>query len=289
MTPQGSSIQDLFLDRLPAEKSGQHYEVRTVTPSGVERTFDLIVSPLTAEGGGVIGYVYLFDDLTMLKRLEREVRLRDRLAAVGRLAAGIAHEIRNPLSSIAGSVKLLASIAALNDDQRALVDIVTRESGRLNSIIGDFLTYSREKKYQMRTVDLVLLLEDTLTLLENTPGQPVEIRRKFAADHAYTVGDADKLKQVFWNICNNALRAISARQQPGAGQRERRARPQGRQLDSELLRYRSGHLSAADGEHVRALSIEFRRRHGTGPGSRLPDSAGAPGEDSGSLPAGNRS
>jgi len=207
--PQGSSIQDLFLDRLP-EKSGQHYEVRTVTPSGVERTFDLIVSPLTAEGSGVIGYVYLFDDLTMLKRLEREVRLRDRLAAVGRLAAGIAHEIRNPLSSIAGSVKLLASIATLNDDQHALMDIVTRESGRLNSIIGDFLAYSREKKYQMRTVDLVLLVEDTLILLENTPGQPVEIRRKFAADHAYTIGDADKLKQVFWNICNNALRAIAA-------------------------------------------------------------------------------
>jgi two-component system sensor histidine kinase PilS (NtrC family) len=211
--PEGRAIQDLFLDRLPApEKAGQHYELRTVTPSGVERTFDLIVSPLTAEGSGTIGYVYLFDDLTMLKRLEREVRLRDRLAAVGRLAAGIAHEIRNPLSSIAGSVKLLASIAALNEDQRALVDVVTRESGRLNNIISDFLTYSREKKYQMRTVDLVLLLEDTLTLLENTPGHRVQIRRNFAVEHAYTVGDSDKLKQVFWNICNNALRAISQRQ-----------------------------------------------------------------------------
>jgi two-component system sensor histidine kinase PilS (NtrC family) len=143
--------------------------------------------------------------------LEREVRLRDRLAAVGRLAAGIAHEIRNPLSSIAGSVKLLASLAALNDDQRVLVDIVTRESDRLSSIIGDFLNYSREKKYQMRAVDMVLLLDDTLTLLAHSPDRRIQIRRNFAVEHAYTMGDADKLKQVFWNICNNALHAIHLR------------------------------------------------------------------------------
>ena len=165
-------VQDLFFDRLPStQKPGQHHEVRTVTPSGIERTFDLSVSPLVGGGKRLIGYIYMFDDLTTLKRLEREVRLRDRLAAVGRLAAGIAHEIRNPLSSIAGSVKLLDSLAALNDDQRALVDIVTRESDRLSSIIGDFLTYSREKKYQMRAVDLVMLLDDTLTLLQHLPGR----------------------------------------------------------------------------------------------------------------------
>ena len=195
------SVQDLFFDRLPSiEKPGQRYEVNTVTPSGIERTFDLTVSPLSVEGSGTIGYIYTFDDLTLLKRLEREVRLRDRLAAVGRLAAGIAHEIRNPLSSIAGSVKLLASLAALNDDQRVLVDIVS-----------DFLTYSREKKYQMRTVDLVLLLDDTLTLLEHSPDRCIQIRRNFAVEHAYTMGDADKLKQVFWNICTNASHAINQR------------------------------------------------------------------------------
>jgi two-component system sensor histidine kinase PilS (NtrC family) len=218
--PGERSVQDLFFDRLPSnEKPGQHYEVRTVTPSGIERTFDLTVSPLFVEGSGIIGYIYTFDDLTLLKRLEREVRLRDRLAAVGRLAAGIAHEIRNPLASIAGSVKLLASLAALNDDQRVLVDIVTRESDRLSSIIGDFLTYSREKKYQMRTVDLVRLLDDTLTLLGHSLHCRIQIRRNFAVEHAYTMGDADKLKQVFWNICNNALRAIQLRsdEDPFAG------------------------------------------------------------------------
>jgi two-component system sensor histidine kinase PilS (NtrC family) len=210
--PGERSVQDLFFDQLPSpDKPGRHHEVRTVTASGIERIFDLTVSPLVVEGTGISGYVYTFDDLTMLKRLEREVRLRDRLAAVGRLAAGIAHEIRNPLSSIAGSVKLLSSLAALNEDQRTLVDIVTRESDRLSSIIGDFLTYSREKKYQMRTVDLVLLLDDTLTLLEHVPDRRVRIRRNFAAEHAYTIGDADKLKQVFWNVCSNGLRAMQQR------------------------------------------------------------------------------
>jgi two-component system sensor histidine kinase PilS (NtrC family) len=212
LAPGEHKVQDLFFDQLPStEKPGQHHEVRTVTPSGIERIFDLTVSPLVVEGTGVSGYVYTFDDLTMLKRLEREVRLRDRLAAVGRLAAGIAHEIRNPLASIAGSVKLLASLAALNEDQRTLVDIVTRESDRLSSIIGDFLAYSREKKYQMRAVDLVLLLDDTLTLLEHLPDRRIRIERNFAVEHAYTMGDADKLKQVFWNVCSNGLRAIQQR------------------------------------------------------------------------------
>ena len=94
---------------------------------------------------GVLGHVYTFDDLTDIRRLEREVRMRDRLAAVGRMAAGIAHEVRNPLSSIGGSVKVLSSIATLTEEQRELLAIVTRESDRLNSIVTDFLIFSREK------------------------------------------------------------------------------------------------------------------------------------------------
>jgi two-component system sensor histidine kinase PilS (NtrC family) len=168
-----------------------------------------------------VGHVYTFDDLTELRRLEHEIRMRDRLAAVGRLAAGIAHEIRNPLSSIAGSVKVLSNIATLSEDQRKLVDIVTRESDRLNAIITDFLDYSREKKFQMRVVDLVALLQDTMTLLENRPASPmpwrtaplskeVNIRREFSVEHAWAYGDIDKLKQVFWNIADNGVRSMSS-------------------------------------------------------------------------------
>jgi two-component system, NtrC family, sensor histidine kinase PilS len=219
-TVQGRQVQDLFIDPLPSEMSGfWRREVRAIATGGEEKTFAITVSGLRLAGRGLVGQVYTFDDLTEIRRLEQEIRMRDRLAAVGRLAAGIAHEIRNPLSSIAGSVKLLSGIATLSEDQRKLVEIVTRESDRLNAIITDFLDYSREKKFQMRVVDLVAILQDTLTLLENRPPVPtpwrpephnkqIEIRRVFKIEHAWAYGDVDKLKQVFWNIADNGLRAM---------------------------------------------------------------------------------
>ncbi len=217
---QGRSVQDLFIDPLPSEESGfWRREVRAIATGGDEKTFAVTVAGLHLADRGTIGHVYTFDDLTEIRRLEQEIRMRDRLAAVGRLAAGIAHEIRNPLSSIAGSVKVLSSIATLSDDQRKLVEIVTRESDRLNAIITDFLDYSREKKFQMRVVDLVALLQDTLTLLENRPSAPmpwrpephtkeVSIQLDFKVEHAWAYGDIDKLKQVFWNIADNGVRAM---------------------------------------------------------------------------------
>jgi two-component system sensor histidine kinase PilS (NtrC family) len=205
----GRKVGELFIDPLPQGEFAFRREVRAHTRSGKERVFGINITALDVPGRGVIGQVYTFDDLTEIRRLEREVRLRDRLAAVGRLASGIAHEIRNPLSSIAGSVKLLSGISALNDDQRMLVDIVTRESERLNAIITDFLVYSREKRYEMRSVDVIALLEDTLTLLEMRL-ENIKIIRNFDTANAWTIGDGDKLKQVFWNICENAIRAMES-------------------------------------------------------------------------------
>ena len=110
---------------------------------------------------------------------------------------------------IAGSVKLLSEISTLNDEQRSMVEIVTRESQRLNTIISDFLTYSREKKLEFSCLDLVPLLEDTLTLLENRPRHaPVEVVRRLEPGPAFAQVDGDRLKQVFWNICENALQAM---------------------------------------------------------------------------------
>ena len=204
------NVRQLFSDQPPDANAGRN-EVRARTPGGAEKLFGVGCSNLQGTGGATIGYIYTFTDLTEIRRLERELRLRDRLAAVGRLASGIAHEIRNPLSSIAGSVKMLSGIAALTDDQRALVGIVTRESERLNSIISDFLTYSRDRKFHSMKVDLCELLADTLTLLENREPETT-IERSFSHQVAITEGDGDKLRQVFWNLCSNALRAM-----PGGG------------------------------------------------------------------------
>jgi two-component system sensor histidine kinase PilS (NtrC family) len=137
------------------------------------------------------------------------VRMRDRLAAIGRMAGGIAHEIRNPLTSVAGSVQLLAGISELNQDQKALVDIVLRESDRLNAIITDFLTYAREKTYKMAVIDLVPLLDDTLAVLERThSGSPLEIVRCFVSESAWVLADRDRIRQVFAILTNHALHSM---------------------------------------------------------------------------------
>ena len=208
----GARVDGLFLDSLPTVESPQSYgEVRFEAPTKFRKTVRVRVASLTVPERGDLGYVYVLDDLTEIRRLEREVRMQDRLAAVGRLAAAIAHEIRNPLTSIAGSVSMLAGIPEMSEDHRRLLDIVTRESQRLNSIITDFLAYSRTKQYHFDKVDLIQLIEDTLTLVDHrmtAEKTGITIERRFPARQAWTIADGDKVKQVFWNFCENAVRAM---------------------------------------------------------------------------------
>jgi two-component system sensor histidine kinase PilS (NtrC family) len=212
----GRPISELFLDPLPYVAAKRvHGEVRHAAANGFRKTFRVIASTLNVPEQGLQGYVYSLDDLTATRRLEREVRTQDRLAAVGRLAAAIAHEIRNPLTSIAGSVQMLDTISSLTEEQQTLVAIVTRESERLNDIINDFLAYSRNRDYKLEKVDVMPLLHDTLTLLENrllAEDRKIHIQRQLSIDEAFIFADGDKLKQVFWNFCENAVRAM-----PGGG------------------------------------------------------------------------
>ena len=205
-------VSKLFLDPLPAAESDRpHSEVRCDTKSGFRKTFRVRVAALTVAERGVLGYVYALDDLTEIRRLEREVRMQDRLAAVGRLAAAIAHEIRNPLTSIAGSVSMLSAVPEMSEEHRKLLEIVTRESQRLNSIITDFLAYSRGKQYHFGKVDLVPLVDDTLTLMEHrmtAENTGISVQRRFTQREAWVLADGDRIKQVFWNFCENAVRAM---------------------------------------------------------------------------------
>ncbi|HEY8671688.1 MAG TPA: ATP-binding protein [Terriglobales bacterium] len=207
-----TSISSLFQDPLPNVGFERSYgEIRFVAPNNFRKTFRVMVSELTVPGSGAVGHVYSFDDLTQIRRLEREVRMQDRLAAVGRLSAAIAHEVRNPLTSIAGSASLLSEMPDLNEEHRHLLQIVTRESERLNSIITDFLAYSRNKQYHFANVDMVPLLEDTLTLLGHrleSQNTGIKIQRQYSANPIYAVVDGDRMKQVFWNFCENAVRAM---------------------------------------------------------------------------------
>lgn len=195
---------------LDAAMSDTRQEITYLHPRGEHRILGISASPLIMPETGVVGLVYNFQDLTEEKRREAEYRAKDRMATLGRMAAGIAHEIRNPLASIAGSVKLLESIADLDADQAKLIAIVRQESERLNKLVSDFLVYSRDQRFEFREVDLVNLLEETLLLLQHHPlfGPGCRVERKFPRRPVIACADADKMRQVFWNICDNSLKAM---------------------------------------------------------------------------------
>ena len=205
-------VQSLFLEPLPYALGGpSHAEVRISREPDRELVLDVRASALTAPGRGVFGYIYALDDLTELRGLEREIRVREQQAAIGRLAAAIAHEIRNPLASIGGSVKFLHGLAALSDEQRLLIEIAMRESERLNAIVTDFLAYSMGRQFEFAAIDILPGLEAILDSAEVRMARaehPVTLRRLLRARSAWTTGDAARLQQAFRNLCDNALASM---------------------------------------------------------------------------------
>ncbi|HUI42410.1 MAG TPA: ATP-binding protein [Terriglobia bacterium] len=184
------------------------------TPAGETRILGLSVSPLKGGETGLVGHIYTFQDLTNEKRRDAEYHARDRMATLGRVAAAIAHEIRNPLASIAGSVRVLESLGGLEEDQAKLINIVSRESSRLDKLVSEFLAYSREQRLRIRTVDLAGLLDETLLLLEHHPnfspeGRPgCRLERHLPGGPVTAAVDPDRMRQVFWNICDNSMKAM---------------------------------------------------------------------------------
>src|SRR6266566_4980557 len=164
-----------------SERLSLRKEIDFHTPSGDIRYLGISISPLRSRDSERDGYVFNFQDLTDLRRLEQEVATKERMAALGRLSAAIAHEIRQPLTAMAGAVKELARLVPLEEDEKRLVNIVSRESERLNNIITDFLNYSREKNYEFQHADVRGLLDETLMLMEKKPeiGSKYQIVRAF--------------------------------------------------------------------------------------------------------------
>ena len=213
---RGENVADLFPGFWPVESDEQgtplalRKEIEFRTAAGNIRFLGLSISPLRTGQNEAGGYVFNFQDLTEMKRLEREVFNKERMAALGRLSAAIAHEIRQPLTAMTGALKELARLAPLEDDDKKLVQIVSRESQRLNQIITEFLDYSRERSYAFAELDVVALIEETLLLIERHAGAlgKVRLERVFPGGKLRARVDRDAMKQVFWNLCNNALRAM---------------------------------------------------------------------------------
>jgi two-component system sensor histidine kinase PilS (NtrC family) len=155
------------------------------------------------------GWLFLLEDVTELRELEAEVRLKERMAAIGEMAAGIAHEIRNPLASISGSVQMLEKSLDLPGEQGRLMRIVLKESSRLDKTIREFLDFARPREARPRTIDLTEIARETIQLLQNSAevGARHELRpptRTPVLAHA----DPDQVRQVAWNLCRNALKAM---------------------------------------------------------------------------------
>ncbi len=159
--------------------------------------------------GRTTGHVVIFQDLTPIKQMEERVRIADRLAGVGELAAGLAHEIRNPLASIAGSSQLLRESSGVpGEDSAALLEIIERESRRLNGLITDFLAYAGPPARNVQTVNLPGLIRDVAEATRAGEARDRGVSISFPAMKERSVeGDPEQLRQVVWNLVRNALQA----------------------------------------------------------------------------------
>jgi two-component system, NtrC family, sensor histidine kinase PilS len=159
---------------------------------------------------GRAGLLFTFQDVTKIKKLERDSAIQQRLAAVGEMAAGIAHEIRNPLASMSGSIQILRQELPLSSEQEQLMDIVLRESERLNTTIRSFLDYARPQRFEITRVDVRRALNDAALLLRNSAD--VHERHEIAVDLPSTElwyeADEGQIKQIVWNLATNGLRAM---------------------------------------------------------------------------------
>jgi len=159
---------------------------------------------------GRAGLLFTFQDVTKIKKLERDSAIQQRLAAVGEMAAGIAHEIRNPLASMSGSIQILRQELPLSSEQEQLMDIVLRESERLNTTIRSFLAYARPQRFEITRVDVRRALNDAALLLRNSADvhERHEIAVDLPASELWYEADEGQIKQIVWNLATNGLRAM---------------------------------------------------------------------------------
>lgn len=186
----------------------QREEVGYERADGRKMIFGFKSVPFTDKDGNSAGVVVDFQDLTQIKELQAELKKADRLAAIGELSARIAHEIRNPLASISGSVQLISQADSIDIKDRQLLDIVLRETDRLNGLIRDFLIYARPAPPVHMPLPLKQFVAELASLLKLDPRfEKVSIINN-CPDGLSIAVDRDQLQQVFWNLLVNAAEAM---------------------------------------------------------------------------------
>ena len=181
-----------------------------VRPGGEKRHLGLASSILRDGEGLASGWVVIFQDVTDVVAMEQELRRSERLAGIGQLAADIAHEIRNPLAAISGSVQILE--ASLSEDEgdpepQRLMGIVLREIDRLNGLITEFLQFARPAPTKPTQVDLGSVVEDLVRMFEVTRPEGVEIEVDLGTKLT-ALADPTQVRQILWNLILNAVQAM---------------------------------------------------------------------------------
>jgi two-component system sensor histidine kinase HydH len=172
----------------------------------------LLVSAAALKGGGdlFLGYVFIFRDLSEVRRLKQEVERSRRLASVGSLAAGVAHEIRNPLSSIKGFATYFKERYRNHPQDRETAEVMIQEVERMDRVIGQLLEFARPSALNVRLHPLPDLIRHSLKLIqEDARAGKVEIRTQLPSDLPDIMMDPDKMAQVLLNLYLNALQAMS--------------------------------------------------------------------------------
>jgi two-component system sensor histidine kinase PilS (NtrC family) len=217
----GRSVMDVlqlpvdFIDKLQQRSVPKSVRVEHLYMTPDQRRLDIgLVATTLALPDGRTGALVTFQDVTEVRRLERGARIQQRLAAVGEMAAGIAHEIRNPLASMSGSIQVLREELALSTEQAQLMDIVVRESERLNDTIRSFLDYARPQRASITRVDVSRVVRETAVLLRNSgeikPGHRLDV--VLPESPIWVEADGHQIRQILWNLATNGLRAM-----PSAG------------------------------------------------------------------------
>ncbi len=236
-------LKEHIAETLRAREKGEttpRFETNCFTSEGMRLRLGYSISPLSSESGQTTGMVITFQDLTQVRSLEETSRRQDRLAAIGRMAASIAHEIRNPLAAMRGSIQMLRSEMDNDSSQTELMEIILRESDRLNQIITDFLNYARPRSLIQARVDVGDLLHQTFALMRHSPeiGAHQSIVEELPEEPLFAEADEGQLKQVFWNLARNALQAM----------------PQGGTLRATLARNSNNRLRIAFSDTGRGMS-----------------------------------
>ncbi len=205
-------LRDLVLETLHNSKGRARAELRVQGATGRPLPIGVSTNVLMHEGG-LTGVVAVFQDLTEVREMERRARRNETLAEVGALAAGIAHELRNGLKPIAGSVEFLQRELHLTGENAELMDLIAKESGRLNKFVSDLLTYSRERDLALEPVDLGEHLRDVMNLLAHDPRRAEAVQLSFEGGDgaAHVNADREQLRQVWLNLAVNAMEAIPTR------------------------------------------------------------------------------